>query len=131
MRVLLVEDHADTRELFALILLSNGFTVDVAATGQQAVDQAAVSAPDVVVLDLQLPDMDGWSAARHLRAHPATMHTAIVAVSAHAYDQDEARAREVGCDAFVAKPCAPPELLSAIHVAFDRRRRPAVHVRQL
>jgi two-component system cell cycle response regulator DivK len=124
MRVLLVEDHADTRELFVLFLSSHGFTVDTAATGSQAVDQAVVSVPDVVVLDLQLPGMDGWAAARHLRAHPATMLTPIVAVSAHAYAEDEARAQDVGCDAFVAKPCAPPDLLKAIRFACDRRRRP-------
>jgi two-component system, cell cycle response regulator DivK len=124
MRVLLVEDHADTRELFVHFLSSNGFTVETAANGQQAVDQAAAAAPDVVVLDLQLPGMDGWTTARHLRAHPSTVHTPIVAVSAHAYEQDEARAHDVGCDAFVAKPCAPPDLLNAIQIACDRRRRP-------
>ena len=124
MRVLLVEDHADTRELFVLFLSSQGFTVETAASGLQAIDHAAAAAPDVVVLDLQLPGMDGWTTARHLRAHPATCRTPIVAMSAHAYEHDQARAHEVGCDAFVAKPCAPPELLNAIHVACERRRRP-------
>jgi two-component system cell cycle response regulator DivK len=124
MRVLLVEDHADTRELFVLFLSSHGFTVDTACDGSQAVDRAAVSVPDVVVLDMELPGMDGWVAARYLRAQPATRRTPIVAVSAHAYAEDEARAHDVGCDAFVAKPCDPPDLLRAIRFACDRRRRP-------
>jgi two-component system cell cycle response regulator DivK len=124
MRVLLVEDHADTRDMFVLFLSSHGFTVETAATGTQAVDQAALSVPDVVVLDLELPGMDGWAAARYLRSQPATSRTPMVAVSAHAYAEDEARAHDVGCDAFVAKPCAPPDLLKAIRFACDRRRRP-------
>jgi CheY-like chemotaxis protein len=119
MRVLLVEDHADTREFFVAYLSSHGLTIDVAVTGLQAIEMAKSSPPDVIVLDLQLPGMDGWTAARHLRENASTRHIPIVAVSAHAYPQDEERARDVGCDAFVAKPCLPPDLLEVI-----RRFRP-------
>jgi two-component system, cell cycle response regulator DivK len=114
MRVLLVEDHADTRELLSTFLSTHGFRVETAMTGLQAVDVAVATVPDVILLDLELPGMDGWAAARHLKTHPVTSHIPIVAVSAHAYPQDEARADDVGCDAFVAKPCLPTDLLEAI-----------------
>lgn len=119
MRVLLVEDHADTRELFVTYLSSHGFKVDTAVTGLQAIDKASASLPDVIVLDLELPGMDGWAAARHLRNHASTRHVPIVAVSAHAFPEDESLARDMGCDAFLAKPCLPPDLLETI-----RRFRP-------
>ena len=114
MRILLVEDHADTRELFITYLSTHGFTVDTAVTGLQAVDMATAAPPDAIVLDLQLPGMDGWAAARHLRANAATRDVPIVAVSAHAFPEDEARARDVGCDAFLAKPCLPTDLLEVL-----------------
>jgi two-component system cell cycle response regulator DivK len=119
MRVLLVEDHADTRELFVTYFSSHGLTVETALTGLQAVDKAMSSPPDVVVLDLELPGMDGWAAARHLRQNASTRHIPIVAVSAHAFPEDEARAKDAGCDVFVTKPCLPPVLLEVI-----RRMRP-------
>jgi len=121
MHVLLVEDHADTRELLVTFLSTHGFRVQAAATGLQAVDVAVATLPDVIVLDLELPGMDGWAAARHLKAHPLTKHIPIVAVSAHAYPQDEARAEDVGCDGFVAKPCLPTDVLEAIGRVRPRR----------
>ena len=121
MRVLLVEDHADTRELLVLFLSSHGLTVETAVTGLQAVDRATASPPDVIVLDLELPGMDGWAAARHLRTNPAMRHIPIVAMSAHAYPQDEARAHDSGCDTFVAKPCLPTDILEAIQRLRPRR----------
>jgi two-component system, cell cycle response regulator DivK len=114
MRILLVEDHADTRELFVTYLSSHGLSVETAVTGLQAVDKAMASLPDVIVLDLQLPGMDGWAAARHLRENASTRHIPIVAVSAHAFPQDEARAEDAGCDVFIAKPCLPPDLLEVL-----------------
>ena len=114
MRVLLVEDHADTRELYTSYLSHQGFVVDTASTGLQAIDRAVAGQPDVIVLDLQLPGMDGWSAAQHLKANPATRHVWILAVSAHAFPHDEARARHMGCDAFLAKPFVPTDLIQAI-----------------
>lgn len=122
MRVLLVEDHADTRELFITFLRSAGISVEHAVTGLQAVDLAVATPLDAVVLDLGLPGMDGWAAARHLRSHPKTRHVAIVACSAHAFPDDERRAKEAGCDAFVAKPCLPSELLNALRRVLEERQ---------
>ena len=114
MRVLLVEDHADTRDLFLTYLTAVGCKVEHALTGLQAIDMATTSPPDVIVLDLGLPGLDGWSAARHLRANPRTRNVPIVACSARAFPDDEGRAKEAGCDVFLAKPCVPSDVLAAI-----------------
>ena len=121
MRVLLAEDHADTREMFVTYLWTHAITVDVAVTGLQAVDLAVASPPDIIVLDLQMPGMDGWTAARHLRANAVTRDIPIIAMSAHAFPDDEARAYDSGCDAFLSKPCPPPVLLAALHRCRSRR----------
>lgn len=115
MRVLLVEDHEDTRELFATYLSSAGYTVETAITGLQAVDMALARPPDAVVLD-------GWALARHLRANEATKHAVIVACSARAFPDDEQKAKAAGCDAFVAKPCPPSELVAAVEQSIKSRR---------
>jgi two-component system, cell cycle response regulator DivK len=120
MRVLLVEDHADTRELFATYLTALGLTVDKAVTGLQAVDMAMTHPPDVIVLDMGLPGMDGWTAARHLRSNPKTTHVPIVGCSARAFPDDERRAKEAGCDVFLTKPCLPSDVLHAIHQVTSR-----------
>ena len=120
MRLLLVEDHSDTRELLASYLTGQGFVVDATANGLQALEHAATSPPDVIVLDLLLPGLDGWSAAQRLKTHPSTRHVPIVAVSAHAFPEDEARAYDCGCDAFLAKPFAPPDILQAIRRVHPR-----------
>lgn len=122
MRVLLVEDHTDTLELFVTFLEADGFTVETAITGRQAIDKATASPPDAIVLDLELPGMDGLAAARHLRADPRTKHIPIVACSAHAFPQDEAKAQDVGCDAFVVKPCLPTDIVAAVRRVLAARR---------
>jgi two-component system cell cycle response regulator DivK len=123
MRVLLVEDHDDSRELFVTFLSSHGFMVETAVTGLQAIDKATASPPDVIVLDLELPGMDGWAAARRLREDTSTKHVPIIAVSGHAFPRHEARAEDAGCDAFIAKPFLPTQLLELIQRF--RERRPA------
>jgi CheY-like chemotaxis protein len=122
MRVLLVEDHDDSREMFATYLSAHGITVDAAVTGLQAIDLALSRLPDVIVLDLELPGMDGWVAARHLRANPLTKDVPILAVSGHAFPRHRERAQDAGCDAFLIKPCLPTELLRAVLELRDRGR---------
>jgi two-component system, cell cycle response regulator DivK len=114
LRILVVEDHVDTRELLTSYFESQGLRVDVAATGLQGLERAVASPPDAIVLDLELPEMDGWATAHRLKAHPSTRHVPILAVSAHAFPEDQARAYESGCDAFIAKPSLPPDVLRAI-----------------
>jgi two-component system, cell cycle response regulator DivK len=114
MLVLLVEDHDDSREAMAVYLAAHGIRVEAAVTGLQAITKAVEMNPDAIVMDLGLPAMDGWEAARRLKEAPETESIPIIALSAHALLADEERARRVGCDVYLRKPCAPNELLAAI-----------------
>jgi two-component system cell cycle response regulator DivK len=93
-----------------LILLVEDFT-DTAADGHAAIEKTRALRPDLVLMDLSLPGIDGWEATRQLKADPATAHITILALSAHALAAEGDRARQAGCDGFIAKPCLPPELV--------------------
>ena len=107
---LVVEDVEDARTLYARHLRSAGYVVLEAANGQEAIAMALAELPCVIVMDLEMPVMDGWAAARWLKAHAQTARIPIVAVSAH--ERSECGTCEA--DAFLAKPCGRRELLSAI-----------------
>ncbi|MEQ8461534.1 MAG: response regulator [Sandaracinaceae bacterium] len=104
LRVLLVEDNDDSAEMLARRLRLRGFTVRRAADGAAAVDAATRDRPDIILMDLTMPGMDGWTATAEIRKDPSLENTRIIAVTAHAMSEDEERAREVGCDAFHTKP---------------------------
>ncbi|HUG54103.1 MAG TPA: response regulator [Vicinamibacteria bacterium] len=108
--VLLAEDFEDAREVYALYLRLEGFTVHDVSDGTRVAALAIELQPHVVGLDLALPGVDGWAVTAHLRAHPLTAQIPIVVLSAHAYPEDEARARAAGATAFLRKPCSPVEL---------------------
>jgi CheY-like chemotaxis protein len=112
--VLLAEDFEDTRDVYAFYLRREGFTVHDLPDGHQVLSLAVELQPDVVVLDLSLPGVDGYCLAAQLRAHPSTARTPIVVLSAHAYPEDERRAREAGAAAFLRKPCLPAELADTL-----------------
>ena len=112
--VLLAEDFDDTRELMAFYLREAGFAVHDLPDGDHVMPLAIELQPDVVVLDLGLPGKDGLSLIAALRAHPLTAHMPIVVLSAHAYPEDERRAREAGAAAFLRKPCVPNEVADAL-----------------
>jgi DNA-binding response OmpR family regulator len=112
--VLLAEDFDDTREVLAFFLREAGFAVHDLPDGDRVMPLAIELQPDVVVLDLGLPGMDGFALTAALRGHPLTMHMPIVILSAHAYPEDERRAREAGAAAFIRKPCVPTELADAL-----------------
>ena len=112
--VLLAEDFDDTREVFAFYLREAGFAVHDLPDGDRVMPMAIELQPDVVVLDLSLPGQDGFALMAALRAHPLTAHMPVVILSAHAYPEDEQRAREAGASAFVRKPCVPAELATAL-----------------
>jgi two-component system cell cycle response regulator DivK len=112
--ILLVEDFDDAREMYRDYLMFAGFRVETASHGQEAIDKARTILPDLVLMDLSLPGIDGWEATRILKADPATRHLLIVALSAHALAAEGDRARAAGCDGFIAKPCLPPDLVSQI-----------------
>ena len=112
--ILLVEDFADAREMYREYLEYSGFRVATACDGREAIEQARALEPDLILMDLSLPGIDGWEATRILKADAATAHLTIVALSAHALATEGQRARDAGCDGFIAKPCLPPELVAEI-----------------
>lgn len=113
-RILLVEDYDDAREMYRDYLEFSGFQVDMARDGHEALEQARRHGPDLVLMDLSLPGLDGWEATRILKSDPATSHLIVVALSAHALSAEGDRARAAGCDGFIAKPCLPHDLVEQI-----------------
>jgi len=107
-RVLIVDDNRDNREVYAEYLRFRGFDIAEAMTGAEAVEKAVVGKPDVVLLDLRLPDIDGYEVCRRLRARAARPR--IIALTACAFDEDAQSALASGCDHFLAKPCLPETL---------------------
>ena len=105
-RILIVDDARDNREAYAEYLRFRGFEVIEAATGAQALNEAARTHPDVILLDMRLPDMGGGDVCRQLRGMPA-LRSAVIALSACTFEADITAALESGCDAFLAKPCLP------------------------
>ena len=108
--VLLVEDQSDLRQLYARQLTISGFDVIEADNGEDAVARTSEHTPDVVLMDLSLPVVDGWEATRRLKNDERTAHIPIVALTAHDGSGELQRATRAGCDWFVPKPC-PPEAL--------------------
>jgi CheY-like chemotaxis protein len=92
-----------------------------AATGREAIDRGFELLPDVILMDLSLPELDGWEATRQLKNDPRTQHIPIVALTGHALADHSREAREAGCDAFLTKPCLPEVLVVEIRKMLDRR----------
>jgi len=113
-RVLVVDDYPDAREMYAEYLQFSGFDVIEAGNGMEALERAADSAPDIILMDLSLPVMDGWEATRRLKADQATADIPIVALTGHALAGILEGAKKAGCDAFVTKPCLPEDLVKEI-----------------
>jgi CheY-like chemotaxis protein len=118
--VLVVEDYQDAREMYAAYLQFSGFDVAEAANGVEAVEKATELLPDIVLMDLALPRMDGWEATRRLKGDARTRHIPIVALTGHALAGHAEGAREAGCDSFVTKPCLPDALVAEIRRLLDR-----------
>jgi CheY-like chemotaxis protein len=118
--VLVVEDYQDAREMYAAYLQFSGFDVAEAANGIEAVEMATDLLPDIVLMDLALPRMDGWEATRRLKADPRTRQIPVVALTGHALAGHADGAREAGCDSFVTKPCLPDALVAEIRRLLDR-----------
>ena len=112
--VLVVDDFQDNREMYAEFLAYQGFRVIQAANGAEALDQAFTNRPDIIIMDLSLPVMDGWEATRRLKADQRTNRIPVVALTGHAMQGHSKGAIEAGCDSFVAKPCLPDQLVAEI-----------------
>jgi two-component system, cell cycle response regulator DivK len=113
-RVLVVDDYPDAREMYAEYLKYSGFDVIEAGNGKEALERALDSAPDIILMDLSLPVMDGWEATRRLKADKLTAGIPIVALTGHALAGILEGAKKAGCDAFVTKPCLPEDLVKEI-----------------
>jgi two-component system cell cycle response regulator DivK len=128
--VLVVEDYQDAREMYAAYLQFSGFQVAEAANGVEAVQKTVELQPDIVLMDLALPQMDGWEATRRLKSDERTTHIPIVALTGHALAGHAEGAREAGCDAFVTKPCLPDALVAEIRRVLDREPPNAENTRE-
>ena len=113
--VLIVDDFPDNRQMYAEFLAFSGFRVAEAANGHEALEQATTLLPDLIVMDLSLPGMDGWEATRRLKENSQTRNIPVMALTGHALAGHSKGAIEAGCDAFVTKPCLPDRLLEEIH----------------
>jgi len=113
-RVLTVEDHEDNRRIVRDLLTSVGYEVIEALTGEDGIRLAGTERPDLILMDIQLPGLDGYEATRQIRANPLLRHIPIVAVTSYALSGDDVKAREAGCDAYVTKPFSPRALLAKI-----------------
>jgi CheY-like chemotaxis protein len=112
--VLIVDDVPDNRELYVQYLTYFGYRAAEAGDGLDALAKAAALRPDVIVMDLSLPGMDGWEATRRLKADATTQHIPVIALTGHALSGSDEHARAAGCDAFLTKPCDPADLAAAI-----------------
>lgn len=117
--VLLVDDVCDSREMYAFFLRATGYAVHEAADGCDALAMALEFRPDVIVMDLSLPSMDGWTAIGNLSTNPETGAIPVVVLSAHTFPADADRAREAGAAAFLAKPCAPDVLARTVRLVSE------------
>ena len=118
--VLVVDDYQDAREMYAEYLNFSGFRVIEASTGTEAVEKAFAQRPDVILMDLSLPGMDGWAATRQLKNDERTKSIPVVALTGHALAGASEGARLAGCDAFVTKPCLPDELVVEVRRMLHR-----------
>jgi len=122
--VLVVDDFADNREMYSEYLSFSGYEVIEARNGKEAIDAAQERLPDIIIMDLSLPVMDGWEATRRLKASDRTRGIPVVALTGHALAGHSKGAKEAGCDSFLAKPCLPDQLVAEIRRMLDGGKRP-------
>lgn len=113
-RVLVIEDHEDNRRILRDLLTSAGYEPIEAVTGEEGVALAETHRPDLILMDIQLPGLDGYEATRRIKANPALRQIPIIAVTSYALSGDEVKAKEAGCDGYVTKPFSPRALLAKI-----------------
>ncbi len=120
-RVLLVEDNEMNRDMLARRLARKGYSVSVALDGAQGLELAAEMAPDLILMDMSLPVLDGWEASRRLKADPALRGIPILALTAHAMSDDRTKALEAGCDEYDTKPVEFSRLLEKMEGLLRKR----------
>lgn len=112
--VLLVEDNEDNRIVYSTILKHYGYRVVEALNGEEGISKARSEKPDVILMDISIPIIDGWEATQVLKHDPGTRDTPIIALTAHALASDREKAMEVGCDGYLAKPCEPRQVVAEV-----------------
>lgn len=128
--VLVVDDSRDARELYVLCLSLAGFRTSTAKNGAEAIEKARAEVPDVIAMDMSLPVMDGWQATSVLKTDPRTREICIIALTGHAEPAYVQRAKDIGCDAFLPKPCSAATLAEEVMACIERRRLPCPLRRQ-
>ena len=124
MKILYVEDNDDNIYVVKKRMTRAGFTVVVATDGAQGVTMAIAEKPDIILMDMSLPVLDGWEATRQLKADPQTGSIPVIALTAHAMAGDRAKALEAGCDDYDTKPVEFPRLLAKIQALLDGKNEP-------
>jgi two-component system cell cycle response regulator DivK len=114
-RILVVEDVEDNRRIMHDLLTSAGFEFIEARDGKAALTVALACKPDLIMMDIQLPVLDGYEATRRIKAEASLRHVPVIAVTSYALSGDEEKARASGCDGYVSKPFSPRQLLAVIH----------------
>jgi len=114
-KILLVEDNEMNRDMLSRRLNRNGFEVIIAVNGQEGVDLATSTKPDLILMDMSLPILDGWEATKQVKANPETASIPVIALTAHAMVHDKEKALAAGCDEFDTKPVELPRLLAKIN----------------
>jgi two-component system, cell cycle response regulator DivK len=120
--ILLVEDNEMNRDMLSRRLERKGYQVILALDGAGGVEMAQTQTPDLVLMDMSLPILDGWEATRRLKANPTTAHIPIIALTAHAMSSDRDKALEAGCDDYDTKPVELPRLLGKIETLLSGRK---------
>ena len=113
-RVLIVDDHEDNRIVYSTILKHFGYDVTEALNGEEGIAKARAEKPDLILMDISIPVIDGWEATQVLKHDPATKKIPIIALTAHALASDRDKAMEVGCDGYLAKPCEPRAVVAEV-----------------
>ncbi len=113
-KILLVEDNEMNRDMLTRRLEKRGYTVAIAVDGAEGVASARAGVPDLILMDMSLPVLDGWDATKQIKADPALVHIPIIALTAHAMESDRQKALEAGCNDFDTKPVELPRLLMKI-----------------
>lgn len=121
-KILLVEDNEMNRDMLSRRLIRKGYEVVMALDGREAVEMASAESPDLIVMDMSLPVIDGWEATRRVKAAPATRAIPVIALTAHAMAGDREKAIEAGCDDYDTKPIDLPRLLGKISTLLGRKQ---------
>lgn len=118
-RILIIEDTEDNRQILRDLLSAAGYDLLEAVDGESGLAMASAHRPDLILMDIQLPQIDGYEATRRIKADPALRHIPIVAVTSYALSGDEEKTRAAGCEGYIAKPFSPRELLAKVRAFLD------------